>query len=83
MENSTKLTHSLVVKTIFMTLLIFCVSIITSLKLAAQSVPDKVEVDINTSGESTWYGQPWVWAIGVAVFIIIIVAITRNGNRNA
>lgn len=50
----------------------------------AQTAPEKVEVDINTDGGgSVWYGQPWVWAVGVALFIVIIVAITRNNSKNA
>lgn len=53
-----------------------------SIKTFAQSVPEKVEVDINAGGDSTWYGQPWVWAVGVAVFIVIIIAITRSNKSN-
>lgn len=44
---------------------------------------EKVDVNINADGGSAWYASPWVWAIGVAVFIIIIVAITRGGNKSA
>lgn len=62
-------------------LLVILTGMYTSLKTFAQSVPEKVEVDINAGGDTIWYGQPWVWALGVAIFIIIIVAITR-GNRN-
>ncbi len=51
-----------------------------SLQTWAQDVPDKVEVDID-AGQTAWYGQPWVWAVGVALFIIIIIAITRGGSR--
>ncbi len=65
-------------KSIFSTLALLIVSIVAF----AQSVPEKVDVDINT-GETAWYGQPWVWAIGVAVFIVIIIAITRGGNKQA
>lgn len=54
-----------------------------SVKTFAQSAPDKVEVDINAGGDSVWYGQPWVWVVGIAVFIVIIVAITRNNNTKA
>jgi hypothetical protein len=54
-----------------------------SVKTFAQSVPDKVEVDVNAGGDSVWYGQPWVWVVGIAVFIVIIVAITRNNNSKA
>lgn len=53
-----------------------------SFKTFAQSVPEKVDVDINTGGDIVWYRQPWVWAVGVAVFIVIIIAITRSGNKN-
>lgn len=60
---------------------VYC-GIFTSVKTFAQSVPEKVDVDISAGGDSVWYGQPWVWAIGVAVFIVIIIAITRSGNKN-
>lgn len=50
----------------------------------AQNVPEKVEVDINTGGDNIWYGQPWVWAVGVAIFVVVLVIITRsNNNRSA
>ena len=58
-------------------------SMYTSVKIYAQSVPEKVEVDINAGGDNVWYGQPWVWAVGVAIFIVIIIAITRNNRNNA
>lgn len=83
MKKLTELSNPAGMKSIFMALIIFCANMLASLKLAAQSVPDKVEVDIDANGGTVWYGQPWVWAIGVAIFIIIIVAITRNGNKNA
>jgi hypothetical protein len=60
------------------------IGIFTSIATFAQTAPEKVEVDINADGGSVWYGQPWVWAVGVAIFIVIIVAITRSSsNRNA
>lgn len=59
-------------------------AIFTSVASYAQSVPEKVDVDINTNGGgAVWYGQPWVWAVGVAIFIVIIVAITRSNNKSA
>jgi hypothetical protein len=59
-------------------------AIFNSVLSFAQTAPEKVEVDINADGGgSVWYGQPWVWAVGVAVFIVIIVAITRSSNKNA
>lgn len=34
-----------------------------------------------TTTTTTWYAQPWVWVVGAAVFIIILVALFR-GNSN-
>lgn len=82
MKRSTELTKPSGMKAIFLSVMIFCTTLLTSVRVFAQSVPDKVDVDINTDGGTVWYGQPWVWAIGVAIFIVIIVAITRN-NKNA
>ena len=41
---------------------------------------EKVDVDINTKG-SSWYASPWVWVVGAAVFILLLVALTRGGGR--
>jgi hypothetical protein len=37
---------------------------------------------IHVSGDSAnaWYTQPWVWVIGAAVFILLLVALL-NGNK--
>jgi len=42
----------------------------------------KVEVDITTDkGGGNWYAQPWVWIVGGAVFLLLLVALMR-GNSN-
>lgn len=54
--------------------------------VVAQETKDvKVDVDINNKGAgAAWYGNWWVWAIGVAVFLIVIVALTnRGGSKEA
>lgn len=32
---------------------------------------------------TVWYGQWWIWAVGVGVFLIIVIALTNRGNRSA
>ena len=45
---------------------------------------DKKEVDINVNTKgNNWYSQPWVWVVGAAVFIIIIVALLRGSGGRA
>jgi hypothetical protein len=41
----------------------------------------KVDVNINTKGDSNFFASPWVWIIGVAVFILLLVALMRGGAR--
>ena len=42
-----------------------------------------VDVNINTKGDSAWYASPWVWVVGAAVFILLLVALTRGSGRRA
>ncbi|HYC28960.1 MAG TPA: hypothetical protein VEB42_09090 [Chitinophagaceae bacterium] len=42
---------------------------------------DKVDVDINAK-DGNWYSAPWVWVVGAAVFILLLVALTRGGRRS-
>jgi len=42
----------------------------------------KVDVDINTKSDSGSgvFSQPWVWIVGGAVFLLLLVALLRNNN---
>ena len=53
-----------------------------SLKSYAQ---DKdVGVDVNIKKDAgDWYTSPWVWVVGAAVFILLLVALTRGSGRRA
>jgi hypothetical protein len=62
----------------------------TALMVALQSVfvtglvfaqSQGVDIDVNTRSTPAWYGQWWLWAVGVAVFLIIVVALTNRGSR--
>jgi len=41
----------------------------------------KVDVDINVNKGSNWYQQPWVWIVGGALFILLLVALLRGGSK--
>lgn len=44
---------------------------------------DKKEIDVNVNtNKNNFWGQPWVWVIGAAVFILLLVAILRSGRRS-
>ena len=42
----------------------------------------KLDIDINTKGEdSNVFMQPWVWVVGGAVFILLLVALLKNNKK--
>jgi hypothetical protein len=56
-------------------------SMILSIVALAQ---DTKSVDININkNEGNWYTQPWVWIVGAALFILLLVALLRgNSSRD-
>lgn len=40
----------------------------------------KTEVNISADAGDAWYTSPWVWVIGAAVFILLLVALTSGGR---
>ncbi|MEO5647976.1 MAG: hypothetical protein ABIQ56_06415 [Chitinophagaceae bacterium] len=42
----------------------------------------KVDVDIAVDkGDGEWYARPWVWIVGGAVFLLLLVALLRGGKK--
>ena len=51
--------------------------------LLAQEETKNVNIDINTEENgSAWYTSPWLWVVAAAVFILLLVALTRGGRRD-
>ena len=70
---------TVVMKKAYLTLL----AVLTNILLFAQEKSTQVDVDVNkTTSTSTWYASPWVWIVGAAVFILLLVALT-SGSRNS
>jgi len=42
-----------------------------------------IDVDINVKKETAWYQNPVVWVIGGAVFILLLVALLRGGEKKS
>lgn len=59
--------------------LMLCTSIFLAIVSFAQD--KKIDVDINADkGSGGFFGSPVVWVIGVAVFILLLVALMRNNS---
>ena len=63
-------------------LTLMIISLFVSVSLIAQEGGGAdVNVDINKDGGGAWYASPWVWIVGAAVFILLLVALLRGGGR--
>ena len=64
-----------------------CLSVMvafTSLILFAQEKSADVDININKdSGGGSFWGSPVMWIIAAAVFIILLVAVSRGGSRQS
>ena len=80
MKNSKKL---LALKS-FISLLVFN---FIQLALQAQdstSSSSTTTTTVSTEQTTQWYSSPWVWVIGAAIFILLLVALLRgNSSRSA
>ena len=69
----------------FSKFLIMCFSLLLSMSLFAQDGGGTsgggadINVNVNKDG-GDWYTQPWVWIVGGAVFILLLIALLRGGG---
>jgi ABC-type uncharacterized transport system fused permease/ATPase subunit len=67
-------------KSATMKCIFFMTTFLSTVQLWAQDKKMDVDIDINKK-DADWYMQPWVWVVGAAVFIIIIVAILKGSGK--
>jgi cytochrome bd-type quinol oxidase subunit 2 len=48
---------------------------------AASFAEERMNIDISPS-RSTWYNSPWLWILGVFIFILLLVAIISSAGSN-
>jgi hypothetical protein len=58
---------------------LFIISLLSLPVIAQEGGGADIDVNINKGGE--WYQQTWVWIVGGALFVLLLVAILRGGSR--
>jgi hypothetical protein len=69
------------IQAMFSRLMMVIFSVLSSVIAMAQEKTN-VDINVNKDGGGNWYTQPWVWIVGGAVFILLLVALLR-GNRSS
>jgi putative copper export protein len=68
---------------LFSRALLTLLSVFASALVFAQEATKSVDVNINSGGGSSFFGNTWVWVVGVAVFILLLVALLRGNGRRS
>ena len=59
-------------------------TVLVNIMVFAQEKSTDINVDINKEGAGeNWYASPWVWVVGAAVFIILLIALTSGGRSRS
>jgi hypothetical protein len=62
---------------------LFSVFMLSLLSMVSWAQDKGVDINVNMKKDSEWYQQTWVWIVGGAVFILLLIAILRGGgNKN-
>lgn len=64
-------------QSVLLIILAMCQAIVWAQDSATTSVSTTTT---STSTEQTWYAQPWVWIVGAAALLLLIVALVRGNN---
>lgn len=60
-----------------------CLSVmaaITGMLAFAQEKSAEVDINLNKDGNGGGWGAPWMWVVGGAVFILLLVALMRRNT---
>jgi len=53
-----------------------------SVVVFAQEKSTEVDINVNKDADTAnWYASPWVWIVGAAVFILLLVALTSGRSK--
>ena len=60
-----------------------CATTVWAALAYAQTQVGEVTEKTSTTTTTAWYGQWWMWAVGVAVFLVVIIALTNRPSSRA
>ncbi len=64
--------------------LLFLLTFTAAITWAQESSSTAVSTTATKTSETTvWYTEPWVWVVGGAVLVLLIVALTRGNSSTA
>ncbi len=65
-------------KSIYLSISLLLVGVLLNLATFAQDGDKKLDIDISTEPDNSFFMQPWVWIVAGAVFVLLLVALLRK-----
>ena len=59
---------------------VFVFSLFAAFSLRAQEITDGAESALPLE-DGPWYASPWIWIVGAAFFILLLVVLTKKKNE--
>lgn len=53
----------------------------TMLSVISYAQEKGVDINVDVKKEGEWYQQTWVWILGGAIFVLLLVALLRGGGK--
>ena len=67
---------------LFKQTLMLCILSVTNVLAWAQDSTMTATTTTTSSETHSWYAEPWVWVVGGAVLILLIVAMVRGSSNS-
>lgn len=67
-------------KKVFNRAILFMAAMVLSCYTFAQDKKIDVSIDTKPDNGNSFFMQPWVWIVGGAVFILLLIALLRGGG---
>jgi hypothetical protein len=58
-------------------------SVLLSVFAFSQDDTKKIDIDINSNSGGGFLASPWIWVVGIAVFVLLLVALLRGNGRRS
>ncbi len=55
-------------------------AVLAAMLTLAQEKSAEIDININKDEGNSFWGSPWVWVVGAAVFILLLAAILRGSG---
>lgn len=67
----------------YKTLAVILMSLLASILTFAQDKNVDIDINAKNPGNGNFFASPWVWVIGGALFILLLVALMRGGGNKS